>query len=208
MGDKARTGRGGARPRRTGPVRAGASRTGAGRTRASRAGAGQSKTGKPRPGTGGNGRRALEGKGPTPPAAMRPGHPAQRRPGSSTAADGPRTGRQDDGPGSSLPSFSPSSPYRSPGSSRSPGSARSSGSARTPGSARSFGPPRSFGAPASAGASGASGASGRAPRGAGDAAEFVAGRNSVVESLRAGVPSAALYVGSRMQHDDRVSEAI
>ena len=48
----------------------------------------------------------------------------------------------------------------------------------------------------------------RAPRGAGDAAEFVAGRNPVVESLRAGVPSAALYVGARVQHDERISEAI
>ena len=48
----------------------------------------------------------------------------------------------------------------------------------------------------------------RAQRGTGDAAEFVAGRNAVVESLRAGVPSAALYVGVRVQHDERISEAI
>jgi 23S rRNA (guanosine2251-2'-O)-methyltransferase len=48
----------------------------------------------------------------------------------------------------------------------------------------------------------------RAPRGSGDAAEFVAGRNPVVESLRAGVPAAALYVGARAQHDERISEAI
>jgi len=41
--------------------------------------AGRTKTGKPRPGTGGYGKRKLEGKGPTPPASMRPGHPAQRR---------------------------------------------------------------------------------------------------------------------------------
>ncbi len=33
----------------------------------------------PAKGTGGHGRRALEGKGPTPKAEMRPGHPAQRR---------------------------------------------------------------------------------------------------------------------------------
>jgi 23S rRNA (guanosine2251-2'-O)-methyltransferase len=170
------SGTGGARPRRTG--------TGSGRS-----GAGQSKTGKPRPGTGGNGRRALEGKGPTPPAAMRPGHPAQRRAG-QPAADGSRTRRQDDGPGSAPRSFSPSGPYRSPASSRSAGPSRSSG----PSGASGF--------------SGASGSSVRAPRGAGDAAEFVAGRNSVVESLRAGVPAAVLYVGSRMQHDERVSEAI
>ena len=55
---------------------------------------------------------------------------------------------------------------------------------------------------------GSSGPPARAQRGTGDAAEFVAGRNSVVESLRAGVPSAALYVGVRVQHDERISEAI
>jgi 23S rRNA (guanosine2251-2'-O)-methyltransferase len=42
-------------------------------------GGGRTKSGKPRPGTGGYGKRKLEGKGPTPPAEMRPGHPAQRR---------------------------------------------------------------------------------------------------------------------------------
>jgi 23S rRNA (guanosine2251-2'-O)-methyltransferase len=47
---------------------------------------GRTKSGKPRPGTGGYGKRKLEGKGPTPPAAMRPGHPAQRR--ASQAARG------------------------------------------------------------------------------------------------------------------------
>ena len=51
-------------------------------------------------------------------------------------------------------------------------------------------------------------APGRAPRGAGDAAEFVAGRNAVVESLRASVPASVLYVGARVQHDERIAEAI
>jgi len=55
---------------------------------------GTSKRGKPRPGTGGNNRRGLEGKGPTPPAHMRPGHPAQRR-----AAAGARDAARDDAPG-------------------------------------------------------------------------------------------------------------
>ena len=41
-------------------------------------GGGFTKSGKPRPGTGGYGKGRLEGKGPTPPAEMRPGHPAQR----------------------------------------------------------------------------------------------------------------------------------
>ena len=129
-------------------------------TGSGRSGSGRTKKGKPRPGTGGYGRRALEGKGPTPPAAMRPGHAAQRR---AAAASNSRRRRDDD------PAASPSRTAR--------------------------------------GAADASGPS-RAPRGSGDAAEFVAGRNPVVESLRAGVPAAALYVGARVQHDERISEAI
>ena len=123
--------------------------SGAGSSRSGRSGSGRTKSGKPRPGTGGHGRRKLEGKGPTPPAAMRPGHPAQRR--AAAAAAG----------------------------SRAPASRET-----------------------------AQGASGRSARGSGDAAEFVAGRNPVVESLRAAVPAAALYVGARVQHDERISEAI
>jgi 23S rRNA (guanosine2251-2'-O)-methyltransferase len=127
--------------------------TGAGSPRARRAAQGRTKSGKPRPGTGGQGRRKLEGKGPTPPAAQRTGHPAQRRAAAASRA-------------------------------------------------------------ASAAVSGPSGPSGRqAPpsgraRGAGEAAEYVAGRNPVVESLRAGVPAAVLYVGARVQHDERIAEAI
>jgi len=136
--------------------------SGAGSSRSGRSGSGRTKSGKPRPGTGGHGRRKLEGKGPTPPAAMRPGHPAQRR---AAAAAGTRGPRRDDEPAAS--------------------SARAARGAAAP-----------------------SGPSARAPRGSGDAAEFVAGRNPVVESLRAGVPAAALYVGARVQHDERISEAI
>jgi 23S rRNA (guanosine2251-2'-O)-methyltransferase len=51
----------------------------AGGGRSAPGGGGRTKSGKPRPGTGGYGKRKLEGKGPTPPAEMRPGHPAQRR---------------------------------------------------------------------------------------------------------------------------------
>jgi 23S rRNA (guanosine2251-2'-O)-methyltransferase len=190
MGAEALSGAGGARPRRSGAGRAGSTRAGTGRTGAGRAGtggagaggagtgragAGLTKSGKPRPGTGGYGKHKLEGKGPTPPAEMRPGHPAQRR--ATAAGDGSRDRRQGDDRASA---FSPSGPYMSAAS------FRSSGSQPT----------------------GSSGATGRTTRGAGDAAEFVAGRNSVVESLRAGIPATVLYVGSRVQHDDRISEAI
>ena len=145
-------------------------------TGSGRSGSGKTKKGKPRPGTGGYGRRALEGKGPTPPAAMRPGHPAQRRAAAAAAAGsrGPR--RADD-------------------SAASRGPRRADDSAGSP-------------ARAARGAAPSSGPSARAPRGSGDAPEFVAGRNPVVESLRAAVPSVALYVGTRVQHDERISEAI
>jgi 23S rRNA (guanosine2251-2'-O)-methyltransferase len=61
------------------------------------------KSGKPRPGTGGYGRKALEGKGPTPPARMRPGHPAQRKTGGRSAAPArdADAGRSGDGGGRS-----------------------------------------------------------------------------------------------------------
>ncbi|MGO9195475.1 MAG: TrmH family RNA methyltransferase, partial [Streptosporangiaceae bacterium] len=177
-----RAGRSGAG--RSGASRSGTGRSGAGRAKVGRPGSGQTKSGKPRPGTGGYGKRALEGKGPTPPAAMRPGHPAQRR-AAAAAPGGSRGRRRDDGP----------APGRSRGrrqdDSLAPGGSRSR--YQDDGSASSF---TSSGPPA------------RASRGAGDAAEFVAGRNPVVESLRAGVPSAALYVGARVQHDERISEAI
>ena len=57
---------------------------GSGQGRAGRGGV--TKKGKPRPGTGGYGQRRLEGKGPTPPAHLRPGHPAQRRTARQEAA--------------------------------------------------------------------------------------------------------------------------
>ena len=123
-------------------------------------GGGYSKRGKPRPGTGGYRRDKLEGKGPTPPASMRPGHPAQRAASRAAAAAGGRPGQQ--------------------------GNART-GDPR----ARSDGQYEKQG-----------------PRGSGEGPEMVAGRNSVVESLRAGIPAMALYVAGRAQEDERVAESV
>lgn len=131
------------------------------------------KSGKPRPGTGGYGRRRLEGKGPTPPASMRPSHPAQRKAGSSTRS--PATAQQRDDENDAGP--------RAPGP-------------RAPG-------PR---AAATRGAAGPRGNAG--PRGSGDAPEMVAGRNSVVEALRASVPAVALYVEHRAPSDEKIREAV
>ncbi len=143
-------------------------------------GGGRSKTGKPRPGTGGYGKRKLEGKGPTPPAEMRTGHPAARR----AAAQAKPAGAQGTSPGQG----------KTTGGAR---SAWSGGSARTD-ATRS-------------GAGRGDSASGRASRsrGAGTAAaELVAGRNAVLEALRARVPATALHVGPRLDADERIGQAV
>ena len=123
-------------------------------------GGGYTKSGKPRPGTGGNRRDRLEGKGPTPPAHMRPGHPAQRAAAARAAAAGRPASKARDGRARA-------------------GRDRSDHEIQNP-----------------------------APRGSGDGPEVVAGRNPVVESLRARVPAMALYVSGRAQQDERVAEAV
>jgi 23S rRNA (guanosine2251-2'-O)-methyltransferase len=123
-------------------------------------GGGYAKSGKPRPGTGGNRRDRLQGKGPTPPAHMRPGHPAQRAAAARNAAAGRPARKAGDGRGGAGP-------------------ARSEYGNEYP-----------------------------APRGSGEGPEMVAGRNPVVESLRAQVPAMALYVSGRAQQDERIAEAV
>lgn len=106
-------------------------------------------------GTGGKGRRALEGRGPTPKAEDRPAHPAARRKiAAERPADAPRM-------------------------------------TRTSAPTRTSSPPRTGGSrPGTSGV------------------EVVAGRNSVVEALRANVPATAVYVGHRIEADDRVREIL
>jgi 23S rRNA (guanosine2251-2'-O)-methyltransferase len=98
----------------------------------------------PSKGTGGHGRRKLEGRGPTPAARDRPGHPAQRAARSAAKrADAARA-------------------------------SRGGGSRSRRGSAGS---------------------------------DMVAGRNAVVEALRASVPATTLYVAVGLGRDERVDEA-
>ena len=137
---------------------------------------GRTKSGKPRPGTGGYGKRKLEGKGPTPPAHLRPGHPAQRRAAAKAAG---RAGRGAPPPDGSR-------------SDRAPDRADRGGRAADRG-----------GRAADRGGRAADRA-----RGAGDAPEVVAGRNAVLESLRAHVPATALYAGPRDGSDPRFNEVI
>jgi 23S rRNA (guanosine2251-2'-O)-methyltransferase len=101
-------------------------------------------------GSGGQRRRGLEGKGPTPKASERTKHPAARRAASAArrAAENPRGG--------------------------------ASGGGGRPGPRRTTK----------------------------DGPETVAGRNQVVEALRAGVPATALYVAMHIDSDDRVKESL
>jgi 23S rRNA (guanosine2251-2'-O)-methyltransferase len=150
--------------------------------------AGRAKSGKPRAGTGGKGRDRLEGKGPTPPAQLRPGHPAQRRAEAaardSVGRGGTRRATRPD------PGGRPRNPV-GPGNGQGGSDRSAAKTAARGGEARLR----------------ADVPGGRA-RGAGDAAEVVAGRNAVLEALRAGVPAAALYAGPRRDADDRVREAV
>jgi 23S rRNA (guanosine2251-2'-O)-methyltransferase len=132
-------------------------------------GGGRTKSGKPRPGTGGYGKRKLEGKGPTPPAAKRTGHPAQRRAAAQArkAAQDKPAGRTGSAQSGGTRASVPVSGRRSDG--RGPGLARGAGAA---------------------------------------VAELVAGRNSVLEALRARVPATALHVGPRLDSDERIGQAV
>lgn len=120
-------------------------------------------------GSGGQRRKALEGRGPTPKAEDRPSHPANDRKVAAQKAQekadrdakalaGMRRSRSGDG--TSRPS------------------SRAGG--------RPVGPRRR----------------------AGTGSEYVAGRNSVVEALRAGVPATALYLQDGLDNDTRVREAV
>jgi 23S rRNA (guanosine2251-2'-O)-methyltransferase len=150
-------------------------------------GGGRTKSGKPRPGTGGYGKRKLEGKGPTPPAEMRTGHPAQRRAtaqAKKAALDKP-AGR----------SASPQSRSGSP----------QSRSGSPPGGGARY---RDAAAGMAVSGRRSDGRAGQA-RGAGaSVAELVAGRNSVLEALRAHVPATALHVGPRLDSDERIGQAV
>jgi 23S rRNA (guanosine2251-2'-O)-methyltransferase len=99
----------------------------------------------PNKGTGGHGRKKLEGRGATPKATERTGHPASRRgrPGHSSA--GAQRGRSGQSP-----------------------------------------PRQRRGVPTDS---------------------LVAGRNAVVEALRASIPATTLYVAHGVERDDRIDEA-
>jgi 23S rRNA (guanosine2251-2'-O)-methyltransferase len=113
----------------------------------------------PQVGSGGQGRQALEGKGPTPKAEDRPYHPAGK---AKAARDR----------------------YSAAGGKGKPGQQTRGGRTETA--------PRT---------------QTRRPKAA-DESEVVTGRNSVLEALRAKIPTSTLYVASRIEVDDRVKEIL
>jgi 23S rRNA (guanosine2251-2'-O)-methyltransferase len=135
---------------RRGAVRKGASRKG------------------PTVGTGGQKRKGLQGKGPTPKAVDREKHVAAKKRRATERRDAALSKGRSSGSGS--------------------GSRTSTAGARRPGRPPAGGP-----------------RGGRAGR---PSSEMVAGRNSVVEALRADVPVATMYVAGRIDVDDRVREAL
>ena len=169
-------------------------RRGAVRTGASRKG--------PSVGSGGQQRQGLEGRGPTPKASERTGHPAARK--AAAAARRKEAGM------TGAATFAPVTSSRRPSSGRSATGKPGTGKPATGKSATGR---------AGAAAAPARGSQGRGIQGRGTggratrrpsagAPEVVAGRNPVVEALRAGVPVKAIYVASRIDHDERVREAL
>jgi 23S rRNA (guanosine2251-2'-O)-methyltransferase len=179
-------------------------KAGSGRGARAAAAAGRTKSGKPRPGTGGYGKRKLEGKGPTPPAAARPGHPAQRK----AAAQARKAAQGGAGPGKAASAGQATGAGRATGSGRAAGADRPAGAGRATGAGRAAGGGRAGDVRGRGSASG--GRTGEIrTRGAGSGvAELVAGRNPVLEALHARVPATALHVGPRLDEDERIGQAV
>ena len=136
----------------------------------------------PQVGSGGQGRQALEGHGPTPKAEDRPYHPAGKRKAAKEryeAAGG--TKRTGDGRGGERPDRGYGRDQRGSGRDQHPSGRDQHPAGRQQG--------------------------GRRPK-TGDEFEIVTGRNSVLEALRARIPATALYVATRIEYDDRVKEVM
>src|SRR5665811_161868 len=152
----------------------------------------------PTVGTGGKGRRALEGRGPTPKAEDRPYHVAAKRKVAQERDGAGRDGAARDGAardGAARDGAARGGATRG-GATR--GGAARGGAAR--GGAARGGATRG-GAARSGPRSRPATTRSRKPTTA-----VVAGRNSVVEALRAGMPCEGVWVSHRVEADDRVRE--
>ncbi|WP_018503418.1 23S rRNA (guanosine(2251)-2'-O)-methyltransferase RlmB [Parafrankia discariae] len=144
-------------------------------------------------GSGGQRRKALQGKGATPPAEMRPGHPAQRR--AAVTAAGTRAAAK-------RPGGQSADERERPRAERPRAERGTGGSAGASGAGRAGG----HGAHNGHGAHGHGGAGAAGSRRV-ETDELVVGRNSVVEALRAGVPATTLYIAGGLDFDERIADA-
>ncbi|ABW09838.1 RNA methyltransferase, TrmH family, group 3 [Parafrankia sp. EAN1pec] len=143
-------------------------------------------------GSGGQRRKALQGKGATPPAEMRPGHPAQRR--AAVSAAGTRAAAKRPGGQAADERDRPRAERGTGGSAGAVGAGRSGGHSGHGGN----------GAHGGHGGAGAPGAYGSRRV---ETDELVVGRNAVVEALRAGVPATTLYIAGGLDFDERIADA-
>ncbi|MEX5711801.1 MULTISPECIES: 23S rRNA (guanosine(2251)-2'-O)-methyltransferase RlmB [Parafrankia] len=143
-------------------------------------------------GSGGQRRKALQGKGATPPAEMRPGHPAQRR--AAVSAAGTRAAAKRPGGQAADERDRPRAERGTGGSAGAAGAGRSGGHSGHGGN----------GAHGGHGGAGAPGAYGSRRV---ETDELVVGRNAVVEALRAGVPATTLYIAGGLDFDERIADA-
>jgi 23S rRNA (guanosine2251-2'-O)-methyltransferase len=155
-------------------------------------------------GSGGQKRKGLEGRGPTPPASERKGHAAARQARRADAAAAPvgRTARPA-AAGRPASGGRPAAAGR-PAAGGRPAAAGRSASTGRPTSSRSS----AAGRPAAGGRPTTTRRPTRTTRPDPNAPEVVAGRNPVVEALRASIPASALYVATGIELDERVREAI
>jgi len=162
-------------------------------------------------GSGGQRRRQLEGRGPTPAVEQREHHPVAKRAAaaarSAQGAGGSRGGARSGAARSGMPrSGAPRSGAPRPRTAR-PAVAGAGGrraGAPTAGTPRTGLSRAPGGRPSSAGG-------GRPPaarRGNRDAVEVVAGRKAVLEALTAGIVADTVYLAERIESDDRVREIL
>lgn len=158
-------------------------------------------------GTGGKNRRALEGKGPTPKAEDRPYHVAAKRKAAQERLEtakgrGGRAGGETTGRASRPTGESTGRPTRGVGES-------TGRPARGAGAGDGYGrPTRPTSRPAAGRPAAGRPAGGRGPKAAAGGPEIVSGRNSVVEALRAGVPCTGVWIGHRIEADERTREIL
>ncbi|HOU91604.1 MAG TPA: 23S rRNA (guanosine(2251)-2'-O)-methyltransferase RlmB [Polyangiaceae bacterium] len=159
-------------------------------------------------GSGGRNRRALEGRGPTPKAEDRTYHVAGKRKAAAEAAAA--SGRTPAGPGRSTRQRpGEDTGTRAQGSRAAGGRAgeRTGGRAGAEGSGGRGAPDRGGRAARPTSRDQRSAPAGRTRTGK-TLAEVVAGRNAVVEALRAGIPCGGVWIAHKTDSDERLKEIL